>query len=545
MSYDLPSSLKIKQYVHSLGLNPDNVYYQQVVCNNISESQAEWSIISPNRNALLLANAHVYWTLNLIKYNDTTPGAENITTAQFASSFKPYLPFHNATSNLQITINNGSVNYSQPRRFQEVLNMMFAGREDAKRIYGRCGGAPPNMDGIQAPGAAASALNYASWGLEDKQLINNELRFMDNARRNTVGGNLPDGAITGRNNINVKSFEPILGSPFNPFMGIKKKLPENCWFAKMSDTIPHVSRMEIKYNFQNLVPSAVFLRYAATANAAHGIQWRFGDLSATLHLWWYNPPMKMDIPRELSLQSWSVREYITDVGTVNNFAIFNVSSDLIQLHSVPTLIVIHAQIDKDSANYIAGYLQVDTDGNGTGAAAFADAENSLDSFMEIDDFQLILGDRPQVISTAFTQEELYELTVKNSKWEDFPYSFEMWRGRVARANAAADTILPNGCKMFLALTPGDLSEKFGPGVQAPTSLQFQMSLTANNGIDYLSGGNASYKLYTHIFYGNAHLKLTSDSSQFSEVSVPIDSQAVAMGAGLAGMSRAREYVRRS
>ena len=55
------TELSVQTYVSSIGLNPDNVYYQRIASTNISSSQAQWAFISPNRRALLLSLAWIHW----------------------------------------------------------------------------------------------------------------------------------------------------------------------------------------------------------------------------------------------------------------------------------------------------------------------------------------------------------------------------------------------------------------------------------------------------------------------------------------------------
>lgn len=512
------TELVVQEYVASIGLNPNNVFYQRIASTNVNTSQAQWQIISPNKNALLLSNAWINWKPTITRVRTDTGAAENFIQNGVMASFKSAFPFANAMSNIQTTLNSASISISQPRRFMEHLAMMFAGRQGAKKCLSGAGGGFLGLDGYNTNGAATQG-TYAGWLKPDYQLLNNEEFFgskLIKARGNT--------SLNGTNSHQINCLEPVIAPPFNPFLKLKDGMPDYCWFKHMSPMIPHVSNLEISINFQNINPSTILSRYIRIG-AAGQAGLTISTLAADLILWWYAPPPTMTIPRQVAINSWNVREFVKDIGAVNNnTAQDGLSTELIQLHAVPSLIVIHAEVDKDSDSYTNASMKGDTDQAGGGAINSANA-NALDSYCEITNFQVILGDRPQVISTTFTQEELYYLTVKNSKVDDFPYEFQQWKGSVLiNPVAAAGTINRLG-KMFIALRPKDLSEKFGAGVKFPTSLQFSMSVTPRDGLAGLGGGNKSYKLYTHVYSGKHFLSLTPDSGQYQEQQIDISSLA--------------------
>lgn len=100
----LASELDIKSYVTSLGLNPDNVFYQSVSARNISTSNAQWTITSPNKRSFLLSYAVVNWQPT-ITYQTQAGGNENFGAGLVYASVKPCLPFANAMASITLSIN--------------------------------------------------------------------------------------------------------------------------------------------------------------------------------------------------------------------------------------------------------------------------------------------------------------------------------------------------------------------------------------------------------------------------------------------------------
>ncbi len=267
--------------------------------------------------------------------------------------------------------------------------------------------------------------------------------------------------------------------------------------------------------------------------------------------------MDMAIPRSVDLQTWNLREFQSSVNggaAVANGALATTQTltDLIQLRSVPSFIVLHARRRQDAASYQCASMVSDDDFLGTGNAGSADnagapvanVNHSIDAFMEIVSMDVVLGDRPNVISTQFTQRELYYLTVKNCKAAGFSLSFADWLGGYtpqAPAGAAAnvdDNPLPDGTynvnasKCFIVLRPKDIAEKISPGVFFPTSLQFNVNLRAKDGACGLAGGNQVYDLFTHVVVGKHMLRLEPDRAQYQEQSLSIDSANAALKPGL-------------
>lgn len=539
--------LSVKEYVASIGLNPENVYYQRVRCNNISTELAQWNVKTPNPRAFLLSFAKIHWKPTITR-TDAAGAAEAFVGNGVLASFKPGLCFHNAASSIRVQVNSANHSMARPSRFMDILSMMYGGREGIRKMLaGMGGGEYWGLDGVT--GAGPQGLDGdQDWLVQDRDLMRNERAFLSRLVKAQGVDNL-----NGTNNIRIDCLEPIAVPPFNPFAFCKGGMPDYAWFKQMSHMVANVNSIDLDYQFSKLSESVLFPRFLQAADATVAKQLTISELDADLLLYWYNPPMSLSIPQEISYQSWDVREFPTPIvgngagGVINSgTTVNNIESQLIQLKEMPTLIVIHAEADKDSATYTANPLLV---GPRNAVANRRGNGHALDDYLEISNMEVILGDQPQVINTTFTQEELYYLTVKNSKAMDFPYNFFEWKGRKEvrdiRDPAAVGAIptYEHMGKCFVAFRPQDLNSTFSDGVNISTTLQFRMSGTAHPDLAGLMGMTAAgvvnrkYVLYVHCFFGKRLLTLTKELGANSVQAIPI---AAAERAMMGSSSRASE-----
>lgn len=528
----LASELDYKRYVTELGLNPDNVYYQSISSNNVTTSNCQWTITSPNKRSLLLSYAVVNWQPSITRFR-----ADGITSQGWGNSvngisLKPCLPFANAMSSITMSVNGNTITLSQPRRFIESLTMACVNKEEARSCFET--GYPDNM------GSHASLLNPgapALYNSYDSGFEKNEANFNDKLLR-TIASNDPleqkmtsvaNPVVLTGDAANQGFQEPLIVPPFNPFSKLTQGMPGYMWFKNMSPVIPNVDRLEIDIQFVNLSPSVLYPRFVQTPANNELKQIKITALAADIKLWWYEVPVNMSIPRSIDLQTWNVREFSSTAQVAGNAELLNtMQSPLIQLNSTPTLIGIHIERNKDTAaQYLPNSASRDDDlaGGNPGTTGLT----SWDSFAEIRNLQILLGDRPNVISTNFTQRELYYLTLKNSK-TPFPYSYEDWRGS-SRANLGATGIptanatrLWNGSKCVVFLRPKDIAEKISDGVFAPNSFQVIANATGRHGTHGLGAAAAepTWVMYVHLYYGKHFLRLEPDKAQFQEQSIPLD-----------------------
>jgi len=526
----LASELDVREYVAQLGLNPDNVFYQSVSARNISTSNAQWTITSPNKRSYLLSWAVVNWQPT-IQHQDAAGAAENwLNTINYISA-KPCLPFTNAMSSVTLSVNGNTITLSQPRRFMEGLTTACVNKEEASRCFET--GYPDSMGGLWSianPGKESLAT-------VDNGFLHNEQNFQEKllaAASSDNYGAFNNTACTGNNGWQ----EPLCVPPLNPFAKLKSGMPSYMWFSKMSDVIPNIDRLELDIQFQNLTPSVFYPRYMQAVAPSNNEVKRLSitALAADLKLYWYEVPVNTSIPRSVDLQTWNVREYITNTNDTADGVGFNtITSDLIQLNSTPTLIMIHVEVNKDSANYLArAASRSDNFGDNANPPVVANADvsnggnTSWDAFAEISSLEILLGDRPNVISTNFTQRELYALTQKNSK-TPYPYSFEDWRGVSRPTMNTMGNQLPGtaytlyGSKSVILLRPKDIAEKISDGVFAPNSFQVNVNATARDSTHGIGNdANRVYTMYVHLFFGKHFLSLEPDKAQFQEQSIPLD-----------------------
>ncbi len=562
------AELSIKEYASSLGLNPDNVFYQSVSATNISTSNAQWTITSPNKRSFLLSYGVANWQPT-IQYQTEAGVAENFGASLIYASLKPGLCFANAMSAITLSLNGNSITLSQPRHFIEGLTMMNVSKDEARVCFEA--GYPDSMGGLWS---IANPLSE-SWATIDNGFLRNEVSFYNKLLKANSSGSFAafnNIALTGNNGIQ----EPLIIPPFNPFAKLKNGMPGYMWFKDMSPVIPNIDRLQLDIQFTNLSAGVLYPRCMQAVTSTNEFKrLAITTLAADLKLYWYEVPVNMSIPRSVDLQTWNVREFQTSVTvTADEGAFPRITSDLIQLNSTPTLIMIHIERDKDNALYIArapakaddlGVLSldgaVDVDalvtgdpGMSVGNASVVNAGNhSWDSFGEITDLEILLGDRPNVISTNFTQRELYYLTQKNSK-TPFPYDFDDWRSHVRPTMDASSRQLPGtaynsyASKSIVCLRPKDLAEKISDGVFAPNSFQVRVNGRARDGTHgYSTGASQTYRMYVHLFFGKHFLRIESDKAQFQEQSIPLDvarrltnpileSQGVSgLGSGLSGI----------
>ena len=528
-SIRLSPEMDIRQYVASLDLNPDNVFYQRVRSNNVSTSGAQWQITSPNKRSLLLNYAAVDWGFQVTK-TDTAGTAQNFTSSNDQLSMKEVFPFSNAMTSQTVSVNGNSLTVSQPKRFMEPLARMCVSRQESYSCYES--GWWNSSAGTQVTLDFPAQTSLTS---PDEGQANNEATLKG---KMSVDGGIDTGGamnlnLAGLNNRTVSVQEPLLCPPFNPFGKVTSGLPGYLPWKWMSPVIPNIDRLEIDLQFSpdTLSPGALYYRYSEDA-AIREISINTANFQAHLLLYWYEIPSTMSIPRQIRLQTWNMREFIDAVpgSPLADGTVVQVTGNLLQLRSVPTLITIHARKDNDNAvGYRARNMFRDDDAAGTGATV-NDGINSLDSFMEIVDLTVILGDRPNVISPTFTSRELYQLTLKNSKYDGFSLSYADWVGRVVQGTVLTGGVTPTAAniiqqsKAFIALQPKDIAEKVSSGVFFPTSLQFVVRLRARSDANGLNTGVAKgYRMFTHVYVGKHWLEIEPDRAQYQEQNIPLES----------------------
>ena len=129
----LSDTLRIQDYIASVDLEPQNVFYQQVRCNNISTQSAQLSITSPDKRSLLLSFANIEWIPTYQKQLQNGVPSDFVADAD-KFSFKPLLPFTQAMTSQTVSINGQSLTFSQPRRFSEPYSRMLVTQQESKPL---------------------------------------------------------------------------------------------------------------------------------------------------------------------------------------------------------------------------------------------------------------------------------------------------------------------------------------------------------------------------------------------------------------------------
>jgi len=537
------SELTIRDYVASLNLNPENVYYQRVRSNNVTTAGAQWQITSPNKRSLLLSYANVEW-LPTIQRQSIAGAPDAFPSSGDKFSFKPILPFTNAMTSQTVSMNGNSLTIAQPRRFSELLSRLCVGKGESRACY-----ESEWWDGVGGLYSANRAGIDARAAQIDEGLWNNENAVITKLQETQTDGRLPGATYTG-NNDTIPYEEPLYCPPFNPYAKVQSGTPTYMPFKNMSPMIPNIDRVEvdIQFNSAKLAAGVFYYRYGhLPVNAGQQLRIEITALAANLHLYWYEVPVNMSIPRAPVLQTWNIREFQEQIDAAvaipnGRNAENTANTSLLQLRSVPALILIHGRRRQDVDTYLCASHVSDADFNGTtpGGAATATGgaddpvNHSLDTYAEILSMNVLLGDRPNVISTTFTQRQLYELTLKNAKYLDYSLSFQDWRGRMVgqydfKTDGDPDvgpeeqgTLQPQMSKAFVAFQPKDLAERISGGVFFPNSLQVEVNFRAKDGAAGLEGSDHIYDIFTHVIVGKHWLRIEPDRGQYQEQNVPLE-----------------------
>lgn len=539
--------LTIQQYVASLNLNPANVFYQRVHSTNVNTAGVQWQITSPNKRSLLLSWAAIDYEVTIEKQTNA-----EVATAFRAGdqvSFKPLLPFTQAMTSQTVSVNGNSLTISQPRRFAENMCRMAVGKSESRACYesgwwdNHGGNYCTNRSGLD------QLAEYVDPGMRANE---------EDLRRKMVNSiAIANPPLQGATAYTISYQEPVFCPPFNPFSKVSgASMPDYLPYKWMSPVLPNIDRIEldIQFNSSKLAASTLFYRYGvqqAAAGVTKNVQ--ITALDAHILLYWYEVDPIMSIPRSVDLQTWNIREFQTSLGDLANPAVVALTAtDLLQLRSVPSYIIIHARRNHDADDYRARAMVGDDDFRGTGGTGSTradgtrtdNANHSLDTHCEITSMNVVLGDRPNVISTQFTQRELYLITLKNCKYGDFSLNFNDWAGSFTARNITADNNLDRNplptavgaaseleiqfAKSFVVLQPKDIAQQVSAGVFFPTSLQFTVAFNVKDGACGMRGGTHGYTMFTHIVVGKHMLRLEPDRAAFQEQSMTIDAADAAL-----------------
>lgn len=363
-------NLSFKEYQASLQQSASNIFYQRVQSRNVSNQQCSFTVSSPNKRSYLLSNAQIEYRFT---FNRTDTSAGTFIPALGTAlaygqggaggdldyvSLKPVLPVANGISAITTSINGSTNTIAQPRRFMECVSMMHVTREEAKHHYEA--GYPESMGGQMNQTFPPVLQSYIQ---QDNTMVDQYYEF---ANRQLRGTNIATahntffddgGAPAVANNAIVIVTEPLISPPFDCYSKVDKaSMPEWSPWKWMSPVIPNVDRLEIDIQFTKLDASMMFYYYGrGSANTRPpALNILPNGVTASLLLYWAEVPVSTSIPRSLDLQTWNVREFqdVTNAGAVSvNLTAREDRSSLIQLNSVPSIILTHLERDKDNPDY--------------------------------------------------------------------------------------------------------------------------------------------------------------------------------------------------
>ena len=557
------TELSILEYAAKLDLNPENIFYQRVRSNSASNSNVQWSIITPDVRSLLLSYAQVDWNITLTRVDSAAGDADlDFVTSNDGVSFKPLMPFTNAQTSQTVSINGNSITLSQPRNFMENLCRLNVSSSESKSCYeSQWWSDSGGSYGAAKQGWAEQAAQLDAGLLANERAF--QTKLVDTQALAEPATLVGQAAFNG-----IRYQEPLICPPFNPFAKVQSGMPGYMPMKWMSPVIPNIKQLQvsIQMNAARIDPSILFHRYSRRANAGERPQFRVTNIQADLLLYWYQVPVTMSIPRDPVLQTWNLTEYQNPVGTVADGAEGpRTNSPLIQLESVPGFFVIHARRRQDDGTYRTAPMSSDTDGlganpRGSYGAAGAPQDNqdghSLDTHMEIRDLRIQLGSRPDAISTDFSQRQLYDITLKNAKYNGFSLDFQTWKSpvvpyiRYADGNVDSNYVVADSLtlrnqmsKSFVCLQPKDVAQRISGGVRFPNSLLVQANVRARDGACGMRGLTLNYDLFVHVYVNKHWIRISPDRAQYEEQSVTLDSaeRLVAGGAVDAGRLTAGSY----
>ena len=516
-------------YVPSIEVNPASVFYQRISSQNVSNTNCQFTVRSPSSRAYLQSKAMIEWALTLKRVRTDGNSIPIGTATSFGSTsggvtggqdffcLKPTpLPISNSFSSITCSVNGSSSTISQPRRIFDCISQCLVSREDSNKFSTKY---PDSMGGVwntdANPGQPSAGVvldhammeNYNNLNLKVLRAVNQN-NYVPAVVRSTV-----------------KILENLICPPFDCYAEINK-FDQPYWspWKYMSQSIPNIQSLEIDIQMIKLAASSIFYQYSKNAAGAGGPTSGIeidtaspNQIRADLLLYWSEQNPQAEIPRSVDLQTYQIREFQKDIAGPNGIKITNQISDLIQLQSVPSCIIVHVEKNKDDPRYACTAQTSDDDQTGGNPGVTGTGHHSWDSFAEINSLTVVLGSKPNVISTNFSQEELYRLTEKNCR--ALPYSFTDHQGRlnpnVAGNELVVDAAYKNyATKSMIVLTPQDLAEKTSTGVFSSNSIQVTIDTTPRDGFAGYDGGDQSWKFYVHLIYSKELLRIEPDKASF-------------------------------
>lgn len=431
---------------------------------------------------------------------------------------KPGTLIANSMTNISLQINNIKVELRQPRYWQKYTTNQHAGKEIIENYFSTSGSSFPDWTG-------ATDVNS---GYPSETSLDNARIIGDRGINEAADAVFQDtGLVPGAQSI-IPYTETLNIGCFNYLDDIDSKdIKNKSWYGKMTKLIPYVKQLRLDIALDDIAANSLVYLYSrrtiAIVPQPRVSRLTIADIvSAELVIEWVKPRREklISLPPKVKIQSFFVdhREFAMNDGNVISDG--NSSSVDIQnlvLHQVPSYIIIYATVDKDSPNYQCISITSSRDIAGLDKGVSED-NNSMESNLQLVDgtFQLrtnsMGGDT--VISTEYSNRELYRITKKNSI-KDSPWSFRQWTGGDSR-----ESIYPPNTVVILG--EHELRSFFvrkGQTVQS-ISLDFSANFTSKEGFGVRGsqlaiGGDKVYKLMIDFIYDRYFLQLDNCGNTYS------------------------------
>lgn len=501
---------RFNQYAFVPNINPLWTQYQRITGVN-SGNAMSFRAERPSPNVMLSAKAYIKWTVtiqrnqvdNALVATPTDFPADQDETALYR---KPYMVMANSTSNVRISINGYSINYSRPTDWMKYVGLMLSTENQQKKYFSTCGS--PFTEGL---------------GSYDDQflLVGAELNSEANADDNiqiALNDAFQDyvGALGNSELATFVYLEPLQYGIFNPYYDMKEDLPSESWYARMSDTIPYVHAIEVNIDLEKIAANNFVFPYSLSV-VDETVEMRDQPLATTgeLVLQWICPRDPPPIPSTVSLPSWQVerRSFQVNGGVrVANLAESQFNGDIQHYHTVPDYVLIFATHDKQSDEYVCDARVVDDDGNGGNQNSANGEVGSEETNMAIANLQLRIEINNIIVDTRWSDQELYNVTAKNCR--EIPFGFRDWVGGFAQFSTTPS-------KAFVLFKADDLNVKWSSGtIRHDWTLQLETLLQARTGYNFQNPGfveDATYRLHIVLFYRNFFIDIDNEGKVTSRL----------------------------
>ncbi len=521
------SALILESLSSRLNINPQHVSYQRLTADSFSTSNARFEIYGPSERHLLLPLAFVEFTARLglrnaadaadVNFKDTSDelGPETIlapsavapmqlkcctneTITWNSQSFD--VPVRDVMSSLSKLYIGRSGSRMLGNEFNNLNRLSTSANSREDNLHRFDSGWPPfantNGNDVSFQGVASAFTSTAPTDAQMAAVFNRlsqmysyGMNRVDNpvlfAKSSRINREFPaNNNGIGAYSKDITWYEPLTCSPFNPCLLLpKSELPKCSPFRRLSPMIPYIDHLQVELKYSKPECAFDYVRHSTHSVQPSTILKCTSIQNAVLHLWWYRSPDIMSIPPSIDIPMWQVISSSKSTVTPAAGAPINVNINNFRFSSVPDLVLITYNVDKSSANY---------NGRSWDCAAATVGSNRDESF-KLSQLRVAVGGHVNIIDATLDWNDLYNLTVKNSRYCDFPYDkFQMSEYGYG----------------FVALTPTDIASEFPESVNSGSFMDVTLIGTNNT-----YRGNITYACQIHFIYNNLAARVSAHKCQ--------------------------------